>query len=133
MVTLLRILKILFSIDIKFWKTPSTIFFQNLGSFQGKYLWPSSNLAEALSLRFTLILLMVLKIMILQNFTEEHSKLSQTSKMEHFAKIVKGKKTVNYFYNKLHLRCLTGSWIRLCFIMIIWTITYDSRPLLIYT
>ena len=40
---------------------------------------------------------MDLKIMILWNFTEEHSKPNQTSKMEHFAKIAKGWKPLTIF------------------------------------
>ena len=51
---------------------------------------------------------MVLKIMILQNFTEEHSKLSQTSKMEHFAKIVKGEKPLTIFTTSFILDVYLG-------------------------
>ena len=46
LVTLLSTLKIFFSIETKFWRTPSRVISQNLGSFQGKYLWRSSDLAE---------------------------------------------------------------------------------------
>ena len=66
--TLLLTLKIFFSVDIRFWKTPSRITFKNLGSFQGKYLWRSFVLVKLLSLRFTVVLTMISKIMILRNF-----------------------------------------------------------------
>ena len=67
LVTLLLALKIFLSVEIKSWKAPSTITF-NLGSFQGKYIWRSSVLVKPLSLRFTVILIMILKFMLLRNF-----------------------------------------------------------------
>ena len=51
---------------------------------------------------------MVLKIMILQNLTEEPSKLSQTSKMEHFTKIVQGWKPLTIFTTSFILDVLLG-------------------------
>ena len=66
--TLLLILNIFLSVEIKFWKTPLRITFKNLRSFQGKYLWRSSILVKASSLRFTVILLMILKLMVLRNY-----------------------------------------------------------------
>ena len=39
---------------------------------------------------------------------EKNSELSQTSKMELFQKIAKRFIYINYFCNKLHLRCLIG-------------------------
>ena len=99
-VTVSPVLKIFFSIEIKFWKTPFRIISQNLASFQGKYPWRISNLAKALSLGLTVILLMILKLMILRNFKKTHSESSQISKMEHCGKMV----------NRLDLRCLTGFW-----------------------
>ena len=36
---------------------------------------------------------------------EKNSELSQTSKMELLEKIVKRVEEINYFCNKLHLRC----------------------------
>ena len=99
-VTVSPVLKIFFSIEIeiRFWKTPFRIISQNLASFQGKYLWRISDLAKALSLGLTVILLMILKLMILQNFKGAHSEASRISKMEHCGKMV----------NRLYLRCLTG-------------------------
>ena len=69
LVTLLLILKICLSVEINFWKTPLKITVKNLRSFQGTYLWRSSILVKALSLRFTVISLMILKLMVLRNFT----------------------------------------------------------------
>ena len=43
--------------------------------------------------------------------TEAYSKLSQTSAMELFLKIVDELKAVNCFHKNLQLRCLTGFWI----------------------
>ena len=99
-VTVSPVLKIFFSIEIeiRFWKTPFRIISQNLASFQGKYLWRISDLAKALSLGLTVILLMILKLMILRNFKGAHSEASRISKMEHCGKMV----------NRLYLRCLTG-------------------------
>ena len=99
-VTVSPVLKIFFSIEIeiRFWKTPFRIISQNLASFQGKYLWRISNLAKALSLGLTVILLVILKLMILRNFKKTHSEASRISKMEHCGKMV----------NRLYLRCLTG-------------------------
>ena len=68
LVTLLLILKICLSVEINFWKTPLKITVKNLRSFQGTYLWRSSILVKALSLRFTVIFLMILKLMVLRNF-----------------------------------------------------------------
>ena len=101
-VTVSPVLKIFFSIEIetRFWKTPFRIISQNLASFQGKYLWRISDLAKALSLGLTVILLMILKLMILRNFKGAHSEASRISKMEHCGKMV----------NRLYLRCLTGFW-----------------------
>ena len=48
---------------------------------------------------------------------ETHSKPSQSSKMNHFAKIVNGCQrlsAVNYFRKKIRLRCSTGFWIHPC-------------------
>ena len=99
-VTVSPVLKIFFSIEIetRFWKTPFRIISQNLASFQGKYLWRISDLAKALSLGLTVILLMILKLMTLRNFKGAHSEASRISKMEHCGKMV----------NRLYLRCLTG-------------------------
>ena len=69
LVTLLLIIKICLSVEINFWKTAMRITFKNLRSFQGKYLWRSSVLVIPLSLRFTVILLMILRLMVLRNFT----------------------------------------------------------------
>ena len=99
-VTVSPVLKIFFCVEIKFWKTPFRIISQNLASFQGKYLWRISDLAKALSLGLTVILLMILKFMILRNFKGAHSEASRISKMEHCGKMV----------NRLYLRCLTGFW-----------------------
>ena len=55
-VTLMLILKICLSVEVNFW--------ENLQSFPGKYLWSSSILVQPLTLRFTVILLMILKLMI---------------------------------------------------------------------
>ena len=98
LVTLLPTLKIFFSIEIKFWKTSFRILSQGLGSFQDKYLWRSSDLlVKALFLWFTVILLTILKLMILRNFTEVHLKPSRVSKMEHFVKIVSVGKPLTIF------------------------------------
>ena len=69
LVTLLLIIKLCLSVEINFWKTAMRITFKNLRSFQGKYLWRSSVLVIPLSLRFTVILLMILRLMVLRNFT----------------------------------------------------------------
>ena len=71
LVTLLLILKICLSVEINFWKTPLKITAKNLRSFQGTYLWQSSILVKALYLRFTVIFLMILKLMVLRNFILE--------------------------------------------------------------
>ena len=42
--------------------------FEKSQKFLGKYLWRSSILVKALSLRFTVILLMILKLKVLRNF-----------------------------------------------------------------
>ena len=68
-------------------KDTSIIISQNLRSLQGKCLWRGSVLAKALSLRFTVILLMILKLIILWNFTQAPSEPIRTSKMEHLVKI----------------------------------------------
>ena len=99
-VTVSPVLKLFFCVEIKFWKTPFRIISQNLASFQGKYLWRISNLAKALSLGLTVILLVILKLMILRNFKKTHSEASRISKMEHCGKMV----------NRLYLRYLTGFW-----------------------
>ena len=91
LVTLFATLKIIISVEIKFWKTPFRIISQNL-SFQGKCLWWSSVLAKALSLQFAVILLIILKLIILQNFTQAYSEPSRTSKMEDLAKTAKSRK-----------------------------------------
>ena len=90
LVTFLSTSKIFLSVEINFWKTPSRIISQNLGSFRGKCLLQSSILAKGLSLRFTVILLMILKLIILRNFTEAYSDPTRTSKTEHLPKIVNG-------------------------------------------
>ena len=64
----LLIWKICLSVELNFWKTPLKITAKNLRSFQGTYLWRSSILVKALSLRFTVIFLMILKLMVLRNF-----------------------------------------------------------------
>ena len=51
-----------------FWKLTPRINSQNLGSFQEKYLRGSFVIVKPLPLRLTVILLMFLKLMILQNF-----------------------------------------------------------------
>ena len=66
-VTLLLVLKFCLPVEIKFWKAPLRTTFKNLWSFQGKYLGWRSVLVKLLSLRFTVILLMILKLMVLQN------------------------------------------------------------------
>ena len=78
-VTFLPTSKILLTVEINFWKTPSRMISQNLGSIQSRCLWPSSVLPKNLSLRFTVILLMILKLMILRNFTEAYSESTRTS------------------------------------------------------
>ena len=70
---------------------------QNNISKSRKFSQRSSILAKDLSLRFTVILLMILKFLILKNFTEAYSKPSGTSEMEHFAKIVNGWKLLTAF------------------------------------
>ena len=67
LVNLLLILKICLFVEIKFWNTPLRITLKNR-SFQDKYLWRSSILVKALCLRFTVILPMILKLMVLRNF-----------------------------------------------------------------
>ena len=67
LVNLLLILKICLFVEIKFWNTPLRISLKN-PSFQDKYLWRSSILVKALCLRFTVILLMILKLMVLRDF-----------------------------------------------------------------
>ena len=59
-VTFLPTLKIFFTAKKRFWKTTLRIISQNLGGFQGKCLWRSSVPAKALSLRFTVILVVIL-------------------------------------------------------------------------
>ena len=56
------------SIVSTFWKPPPRVTSQNLGNFQEKYLRRISVIVETLSLRFTEILLMLLKLMIFRNF-----------------------------------------------------------------
>ena len=41
--------------------------------------------------------------------SEGYSQPCQTSRIERFARIVNGLKTVNYFHKTLYLRCLQGS------------------------
>ena len=98
--TLLSTLKIIASVEIKFWKTPSRITSQNLRSFQGKCPWWSSVLAKALSLRFTVMLFMILKLMILWNYIQVHSEPSRTSMMEHLGKISNSCKQKALFLQK---------------------------------
>ena len=57
--TLLVMLKMFLSAQIKFWKAVSRITSKNLRSFQGKYLWSSPALANLLPLRFTIIFPMI--------------------------------------------------------------------------
>ena len=59
-VTFLPTLRIFFTAKKRFWKTTLRIISQNLGGFQGKCLWRSSVPAKALSLRFTVILVVIL-------------------------------------------------------------------------
>ena len=40
------------------------------------------------------------------NLPDPHLELSQTAKMERFAKIVNGFLVVDYFHQTLHFRCL---------------------------
>ena len=100
LVTFLPTSKIFLSVEINFWKTPSRIISQNLGTFQGKHLWGSSVLAKGLSLRFTAFLLRILKLMILRNFTEAYSESTRTSKMEYLPKTVNGWKQKALFSQK---------------------------------
>ena len=90
LVTSLPTSKIFLSVEIRFWKTPSRIISQNLGSFQDKYLWRSSVLTNGLSLRFAVIKLMIVKRVILRDFTETYSEPTRVSKMEHLQKIING-------------------------------------------
>ena len=46
-------------------------------------------------------------------WTKTYPEPCQVSKMERFANIVQFLKAVNYFRKTLHLRCLSGFWIRL--------------------
>ena len=46
---------------------------------------------------------------------EAYSGTCQTSKIEYLAEIVNGLSGVNYFHKMLHVRCLKGFWISLCF------------------
>ena len=64
----LLIWKICLSVELNFWKTPLKITAKNLRSFQGTYLWRSSILVKALSLRFTVVFLLILKLKVLRNF-----------------------------------------------------------------
>ena len=73
------------------------IIFQNLESFQSKHLRQSSALPKPLSLRFTIILPMILKLLILWSFIETYSEPRRTSKIEHFEKIVSGWKPLTIF------------------------------------
>ena len=57
--TLLVMLKMFLSAQIKFWKAVSRITSKNLRSFQGKYLWSSPALVNLLPLRFTIIFPMI--------------------------------------------------------------------------
>ena len=104
---------------------------QNLGSFQGKYLSRSSGLSKDLSLWFTVISLICLKLLILRNFPDPYSEHSQTSKMEFFTKIISGWKPLTNFVKKLHPRCWPKLWMRLSFIVILWTVTCESGGLLL--
>ena len=90
LVTSLPTSKIFLSVEIRVWKTPSRIISQNLGSFQDKYLWRSSVLTNGLSLRFAVIKLMIVKRVILRDFTETYSEPTRVSKMEHLQKIING-------------------------------------------
>ena len=65
-VTLLLILIICLFVDINFLEDTTENNFKKCQKFSGKYLWRSSILVKALSLRFTVILLMIL--MVLRNF-----------------------------------------------------------------
>ena len=75
-------LKIFLHVEIKFGRGHPE-YFLNISEVSRQIL-----LAKALSLRFTVILLMILKLMILQNFTEAYSEPSRVSTMELFAKKV---------------------------------------------
>ena len=68
LVTLLVTLKMLLSVEIKFWNAVSRMTFKNLGSFQDKCLWSSPVLVNLLPLRFTVTFTIVLKVVILGNF-----------------------------------------------------------------
>ena len=68
LVTLLLTLKMFFSINTEFWKTPSSITFKNLGSLRGKYLWCSSLLVTILPLQFTVILPMILETLLWKHY-----------------------------------------------------------------
>ena len=59
---------------ITYWKTPFKITFKNLGNFQGKYLCRSSAVVKPL--RFTVILLLILKLMILRNVISDPMNLN---------------------------------------------------------
>ena len=65
---------------------------------------------KALSLRLTVILLMILKLMILQNFTVAYSESSRTSKMTYFAKIVNGWYGIFLAESQFNLSPLHISW-----------------------
>ena len=101
---------------------------QNLRSFPAKYLWRSYVLAKALSLRFTVIFLMILKLAIWWYFTQASSEPSRTSKMERLAKIANSWKRKALF---LRNSPSIGFWISLCFIMVLWTLTCDPGLFLI--
>ena len=65
-------------------------------------------------------------ILKLNHDIEGYSEPCQTSKMEHFGKIVNGFWAVNYFPKTLHLICLTGLW--MCFKqIIIWSMFCSDR------
>ena len=59
--------------------------------------------------------------------TEMYSEPCQTSKMKLYAKIV----NVNYFHKKLHLRCWTGFWIRLCINLVFSLLTWNTFSILV--
>ena len=97
-----------------------------------KHLWFSF----PLSLTFDKILNMPLRthpwrFYQINQYVKAYSELCETSKMGRFAKIVNSLKTVNYFCKPLHLKCLTGFWIRLC-IWVIWEMKKLSKLLKIY-
>ena len=89
---------LIFNFDNHLNQYPNRVAHLGTQSFQMTHLYPRGRKAKADEIK--------------KLYWQLYSESCQTSKMEPFAKTVSGLQTLTVFPRNLHLRCLTGFWIR---------------------